>query len=444
MMNILTMLKAMVEFSRSRKLSSEEIRQMQLKKFRSLVSAIALKSPYYRKIIANKGLDPQKCSPDDFPVLTKQDVIENFDDIVTDRRLTKARLSKFLDTSKCPCDLFDNRYHVLHGSGTSGETSFFVYSKKDFSRGLTQIMNLVPIRLQRKRCRIAYLGIAKGHFAGISMVYPSMSTLAKSFFITKLFEITQPIQQIVDQLNTFQPDIIIGYATVIKMLAEKQNQGMLSIRPSVAESSGEGLSPDDKNSIERAFNCHLINIYASTEFLNMGISKPGYDGMYLLENDLIFELAKDHTLVTNLFNYAMPLIRYRMEDILKPVADDDNILPFTKVNEVVGRNEYAMILTNKHGVDDFIAPDEIYQFFMKDLQRYQIRWVDKLTFIFKIVFKNKIDENRKNDVRKNLKAKIVSFLSAKKMENVAFQIEELKDLPIDPKTGKFRLIVKDE
>ena len=103
-----------------------------------------------------------------------------------------------------------------------------------------------------------------------------------------------------------------------------------------------------------------------------------------------------------------------------------------------------MVLTNKHGVDDFIAPDEIYQFFMKDLQRYQIRWVDKLTFIFKIVFKNKIDENRKNDVRKNLKAKIVSFLSAKKMENVAFQIEELKDLPIDPKTGKFRLIVKDE
>ena len=112
---------------------------------------------------------------------------------------------------------------------------------------------------------------------------------------------------------------------------------MLNVRPSIVESCAEPLSPTDKEFIENTFDCKLLNVYASTEFLYMGISKPEYGDMYLLENDLIFELHSDHTCVTNLFNYTMPLIRYRMEDILIPVPDDDRILPFTKVQEVIGR-----------------------------------------------------------------------------------------------------------
>lgn len=442
-MNISTLLKAKLEFLRSRKLSSEQIRQMQLHKFRRFVSAIALQSPYYQKIIAGNGIAPHCCSPDDFPILTKRDVIDNFDQIVTDRTVTKAKVSRFLDASKSPLDLLDNKYHVLHGSGTSGETSFFVYSKNDFSRGMAHVMDLVPLRLQRERTRIAYLGIAGGHFAGITMVSPSMHPMARLFFNAKIFEITQPIQQITEKLNAFQPHIIVGYATVIKLLAQKQDEGMLNIRPLLAESAGEVLSPGDKNIIENKLGCRLINIYASTEFLNMGISKPEYGGMYLLENDLIFDLRKDHTLVTNLFNHTMPLIRYRMEDILIPVPDDKPFLPFTKVSEVVGRNEYAMVLANKHGTDDLIAPDEIYQFFMKDLQRYQIRWMNKQAFVFRTVFNRNVHASRKNEVRRKLKSKIVSFLSAKEMDNVFFEIEELEDLPVDPKTGKFRFIIKD-
>lgn len=394
-------------------------------------------------MIAKKSIDPHCCTPDDFPVLTKRDVIENFDEIMVDRRVTKAKISQFLENSKSPLDLFENKYHVLHGSGTSGETSYFVYSKEDFSRGMAHVMDLVPLRLQRKRIRIAYLGIAGGHFAGITMMSPAMRPMTRLFLDTKIVEITQPIQQIVETLNTFQPHIIVGYATVMKLLAEKQNEGMLSIRPLLAQSGGEVLSPGDKIIIENKLGCPLVNIYASTEFLNMGISRPEYGGMYLLENDLIFELRKNHTLVTNLFNHTMPLIRYRMEDILIPVPDDRPFLPFTKVNEVIGRNEYAMVLTNRHGADDFLAPDEIYQFFMKDLQQYQIRWMNKQAFIFRTVFKNNVHASRKNEVRRKLKSKIVSFLSVKEMDNVSFEIEELEDLPVDPKTGKFRFIIKD-
>ena len=119
---------------------------------------------------------------------------------------------------------------------------------------------------------------------------------------------------------------------------------MLNVKPSIVESCGEPLSPTDKEFIENTFECKLLNVYASTEFLYMGISKPEYGDMYLLEDDLIFELHSDHTCVTNLFNFTMPLIRYRMEDILIPVPENDRILPFTKVQEVIGRREYTMCL----------------------------------------------------------------------------------------------------
>ena len=164
---------------------------------------------------------------------------------------------------------------------------------------------------------------------------------------------------------------------------------------------------------------------------------------FLLENDLIFELHNDHTCVTSLFNYTMPLIRYRIEDILIPVPDNDRTLPFTKINEVIGRREYTMFLTNKYGSDDFISPLAIDQFFIKDLQRFQIQLIDKQSFLFKAQINTSINEFQKIEILQEIKSRMDSLLSAKDMENVSFEIEESEDMAVDPRTGKFPLVVRD-
>jgi len=442
-MNTFTLLKTKFEHLKSIKLCFEDIRAKNLQKFRKFVTFIKEHSPFYKRIIAKHHIDPYRCLPDDFPVMTKRDVIENFNEIVTDQRITREAISNFIQSSKDPLDLFRNQYYVLHGSGTSGEIGFFVYSQNDFARGMAHGMGLVSFNLQRKRKRIAFLGATKGHFAGVTMVSISMRLVPKLIFKTKTFEINQPIHQIVEQINAFQPDIIIGYATAIKILAEKQIEGMLNVRPSVVESCAEPLRPTDREFIENTFGCRLLNVYASTEFLYMGICKPEYGDMYLLENDLIFELQSDHTCVTNLFNYTLPLIRYRMEDVLIPVPDDDRIFPFTRVQEVIGRREYTIVLTNKYGSDDFINPHAIYRYFIKDLRRFQIQLIDKQSFIFKALLNKGINEFQKNKVLREIKSKIDSILSAKDMENVSFKIEASEDLPVDPRTGKFRLVLRD-
>lgn len=443
LMNTFTLLKTKLEHIKSKKLCFEDIGEKNLTKFRKLVAVIKERSPYFSRIIAERRIDPYRCLPDEFPVMTKQDVIENFDEIVTDRLITKRAITDFLESSQGPLDLFRNQYYVLHGSGTSGETGIFIYSQKDFARGMAHGIGLVSFNLQSKRKRIAFFGATNGHFAGVAMVSISKRLAPRLFFKTKTFEISRPIHQIVDQLNAFKPDIIIGYATAIKMLAEKKIEGKLKVKPSVVESCGETLTLTDREFIENTFGCRLLNVYASTEFLYMGISKPEYGGMYLLENDLIFERHSDHTCVTNLFNYTMPLIRYRVDDILIPVSDDDRILPFTKIQEVIGRREHTIVFTNKHGSDDFISPHTIEQFIMKDLHRFQIQLIDKQSFIFKAILNKAISEFRKKEVLREIKSKIASILSEKDMDNVSFEIEESEDLPVDPKTGKFRLVVRD-
>jgi len=50
---------------------------------------------------------------------------------------------------------------------------------------------------------------------------------------------------------------------------------------------------------------------------------------------------------------------------------------------------------------------------------------------------------QKNERLWELKSKLDSILSAKDMENVSFEIEESEDLAVDPRTGKFPLVVKD-
>jgi len=140
-MYIFTLLKTRFEYLKSGKLCSEDISANNLQKFRKLVRFVKEYSSYYRRIIAKHRIDPFCCLPDDFPVMTKRDVIENFNEIVTDQRITSEAIADFIEYSKDPLDLFCNKYYVLHGSGTSGEKIFWVYP--DFPNDLVHGKALV-------------------------------------------------------------------------------------------------------------------------------------------------------------------------------------------------------------------------------------------------------------------------------------------------------------
>src|ERR1700722_2233440 len=433
------LLRALWQFSRSRQVTRTQLEAAQRRKFRRLVAFAGARSPYYRSIIDEHGIDPHTCSPTDFPPLTKNEVIEHFDRIVTDPRITRERIKEFLSRSSDPLELFEGEFHVLHTSGTSGTMAYFVFSPDAWITRSSQIVRMVPLRFRQ---RIAFVAATRGHFAGVSLMLVGNHGANNFFYDVRTYDVNMPLSQIVAALNEFQPHLLSGYAAVLKALAAAQTEGQLRIRPKMIGNGGEPLSSELKSHLERVFGVPVANAYASSEHLYMGLTLPGSRGMSLLEDDLIFELHHDHTCVTNLFNYTMPLIRYRMDDVLIPDVDGPARHSFTRIREVIGRHEDGLVFTNRHGLEDFIHPIVIVEFIVRGLHSWQIVLLDKTSFIFRATFEPDRSHAEKQAIRRQIREKMTAILVEKEMDNVHFEIEEVETLPIDPVSGKFRLVVR--
>ena len=97
----------------------------------------------------------------------------------------------------------------------------------------------------------------------------------------------------------------------------------------------------------------------------------------------IFELYPDHSVVTNLFNFTLPLIRYRMADILRPVESGAHA-PYLVIESLVGRNELQPKFKTRDGGEDFISPHTINEIFVAGVTRFQMQLLGADAFRFMV------------------------------------------------------------
>lgn len=442
---LLTILAKQRELRRNAKMSRAELEAIKLEKFRRLVRHVEEKSPYYAQIIKQRSINPDSCVPQDFPILTKSILMLNFDRLVTNRKITKQGVAEFLTRSTDPSELLFGKYHVLQTSGTSGEVGYFVYSQNDWVRAGAAMGRTAgqerPVRKRSGRLRIAYYAALGGHYAFVSTTSSATRGIARLLVDVRFFEINSPLPQVVEQLNAFQPEIIAGYTTGLKILAEQQNKGILKVNPIAVGTGSEAMTPADKEMLESAFKCRATNTYGSTEILNQGVTNPDGQTMTLYDDDVIYEIFDDHTLVTNLFNYTEPLIRYRMSDVLRPAAQANPASPYLMIDSVIGRTEKVPIFTNRDGVDDSISPEKVALTFVTGITRFQMQLVSKTKFIYKVILDSSLDAAGREEALTAMENRLREVLDQKSMSNVEFDVVPTDDLPVNPRTRKFQLIV---
>jgi phenylacetate-coenzyme A ligase PaaK-like adenylate-forming protein len=441
-------LKKRREIRRFATLTRDEFETYKLGKFRRLVRYVNQRSPYYRRIISERGIDPAACVPTDFPPLTKSQLMANFDEISTAASVNKRAVSDFLSRSKNPMERYPGQYRVIHTSGSSGEVGYFVYAPDDWARGWSMntrpgFEQQRPRRKRKGRYRLAYFGATDGHYAGVSaFAAVKQNPIARLFVSVGLYEVNDPLPDIIEALNAFQPDMLVGYTTALKILAAKQREGVLKLNAVIGiVTAGEVTTANDREILSDAFGCGVTNSYACSEHLGMGMALPGSEDMVLFDDELIYEIHDDHTLVTNLFNYTVPLIRYRMADILKPLADMSRYSPYLAVHSLVGRSEIQPIFTNEDGDEDFISPHTINEIFVAGLNRFQMHLTGANEFRFLICLDSTLDDAARIDSRQKVEQRLREILDHKRMANVRFDVEIVDDLPVNPKTRKFQLIV---
>lgn len=436
------------ERRRVREMSREQFEQFKLEKFRHLVAHASKHAPYYEKIIAEREIAVESCVPADFPELSKAQLMRHFDDIVTVPNITKRDVTDFLSRSADPAELLLGKYRVVHTSGSSGEVGYFLFSRADWMRALSLHGRRHPRKSQGpkkrrglRRIRLAFYGATGGHFAGISTVSAIRKSLLRYIFDIATFEVNDPLPQTIAELNAFQPDMLIGYTTALKMLAEKQRAGALHLSLTSLASSGEAQSAADRKFLESVFDCEVMNLYASSEHLTMGVALPDGDRMVLYDDELIFEFHDDHTLVTNLFNYTMPLIRYRMSDVLRVIPDDLSHVPYLIVDSLVGRSEISPAFENADGEVDFLSPHTINEIYVAGVRRFQMRLVGPTKFRFLICLERQLRPEQREAAVADTKQRLLEILDQKHMSNVDFEITVVDDLPVNRRTRKFQMIV---
>ena len=134
------------------------------------------------------------------------------------------------------------------------------------------------------------------------------------------------IGDMVAALNAYQPDIMVMPPSAATRLADEQAAGRLAIKPRTILSSAEVLSDVARARFRAAWGADLYDTYVMTETGLIGAECPQRGGIHISEDLVVLESVDEHhqpvphgtagakVLITNLTNYAQPLIRYEVPD----------------------------------------------------------------------------------------------------------------------------------
>ena len=297
------------------------------RQLRELVRAAAERSPWYRKRLADVDIDRlDETTLPGLPVLTKAELMEHFDDIVTDRRLSLAQLERHLRTAETGSYLL-GRYTAITSSGSTGQRGVFVYDWDSWPvfwlscfRGVLRVKLADPVLAERPAVLAA---VAAAHFSHATAAMAR--TFSGAHLTSVRFPVTLPTEEIVAGLNQAQPDFMLAYPSVLYVLAREAMAGRLRIAPRRILAGAEPLLPEIRAAAEQVWGGKVINIWGTSEG---GGTAVGCDqgGTHISEDQLIVEpvdLAGQpvapgeqsaKVYLTNLYNHALPLIRYEITD----------------------------------------------------------------------------------------------------------------------------------
>jgi phenylacetate-coenzyme A ligase PaaK-like adenylate-forming protein len=305
-------LKLSRELTQRERWPREQLDRFRQERFDALVEYATVHSPYYRE---RSGEPPAP--------IDKRRLMENFDAIVTDPRLRRDDLLSRVDSYNGD-ELELGRYRVMCTSGSSGRKGLYVYDRPAWAEllaGFFRYNAMAGLKPRLPRLKIAAIGGASGSH----MTQRIAQTMSVGLHRVLSLHVTQPIDQLVEALNRFQPDFMNVFPSIGALLAEEQISGRLRIGPTLMSTSSELCTHAMGARMEEAFGITPFNFYATTEGL-WGVECEMHEGIHLFEDLALVENVDaagrpvvdgelgDRLLVTNLYNRTQPLIRFEVSD----------------------------------------------------------------------------------------------------------------------------------
>ncbi len=435
---------------RNERKTSGQIHQMQEQSLRKLLRYAYEHSAYYRSTFEAAGITAQQIDTTPlsaFPTIEKASLLSHFDELITVSDVTQEEIRRFDAEEKADRKPFKGKYHVVHSSGSTGKPGYFLYDEAAWSsmllgilRGALWDMSMPQIlRILARGPHIAYLAATDGRYGGAMAVGDGIDGVRAS---QMYLDIKTPLDQWIRQIRKFNPNLVIGYPPAIKILAELVERGEVKLRVIRIITCGEPLGVSLRHYLEGVFQTQVVNFYGASESLALGVETDPAQGMLLFDDMNLIEVQDGQMYLTCLYNFAQPLIRYRISDNLtlqKP--EEHSPYPFTRAVGLLGRNEDLLWFEDKNGSREFLHPLAIEGFCIEGLLDYQFRQTGKDAFEMLAETSGSTSHQK---LQEELQQQMSGILAEKQLGYVRFSIRFVEEIRPDPQTGKKRLIVTAE
>lgn len=353
----------------------------------------------------------------DFPIINKNIIMDNFDDFMSSE-YQKNR----------------NSLHKMSTSGSTGRPFEILQDKGKRNQVLADIM---------------YFSGLVGYKTGNKLIY--LRNLEKNLKKSNIKQFLQnqivistsnygdnAIEKIVNQIcRSEKGTTILGYASTLDMIANYMIKKDLKCDVITGIISGaETLSDKTRKKLKAIFNCPVVSRYSNQE---NGILAQDYDVNKFLINRAsykieIFDLEKDELIkdtklgrivITDLYNKAMPMIRYDTGDI--GVIEKINGKEY--LTALYGRKA-DLLFTTKNEPITFFALDDFFEN-IKEIQQYQIIQKSRTELTINLI----VDDGYVLD-----KKQAIKFIKKVMGEEMEVNFHYLLSVPIT-NSGKFKYVI---
>ncbi len=420
----------------------ETLERLQQKRLRALVRYAREHSPFYGELY--KGLG-NGWTLSDLPPVTKPELMARFDEVLTDRSVSMARVQAYIQDLDNVGRMLDGKYLVFKTSGSTGHPAVVLYD-----RGAVDVASAVAAfrtfarredfkRFMAHGKRTAGVFADSGFYLACGMSrYLQLQMPRKQTKIT--VDVNGPEAEIVRALNDFQPTMLSGYPSNLALLADYEG---LDIRPDVVITGGELLTDPIRQKLRDRFGCYVQTHYSCTEGGEIACEcREGH--LHINEDWVILEpvdregrpvapgVRSDRVFITNLSNRIQPFIRYELTDRVIVHEEPCPCGRTTRWLEIEGRTDD--ILTFSGGVS--VAPMSLYKVLeeVPKVRRFQL--VQRSPKVLEL----RLAADDRESAFQAAEGELRSFFESKGLSVEILLSDELPQA--DPVSGKFKHVFK--
>jgi phenylacetate-CoA ligase len=407
--------------------SRDDLLRFQGTRFEETVRHAVAHSPLYRELYAGRDLS-------DLPTVSKAQLVERFDDWVTDPRLRGADLDAHVESLADKDVLYGDAFRIMPSGGTSGRRALHAFDRDEWTECLAAFMrwsDLLGLRPKLPRLRVA------------SVMSPGARHMTARFNLsidvgahrTLRLDAGRSVAEQRAALEAFRPDALIGYASAIGLLACDQLDGRLSIAPRVVATTSEVHTDEMHERIRAAWGVEPFDVFGSTEAVYGGDCDQ-HAGIHVFEDQCLVEVLDGRLVITSFIRRTQPLIRYELGDLAEldtsPCACGRS---FARMGAIAGRADDVLELPAVAGGTVTVHPIAIRSPLsgVPELRRYKvIRDRDGMHVL--------VELRQGGDAVAQRVAAVLREGLAKAGADVHPQVSVVDALPENSATGKFRLI----